>query len=123
MVGETSVASTRPLRPTRRAVRPAWARAYRHRLGDLDAEIDDAERDHDLERRAHAEAERQAVLDELGRVTGTAGRPRAFANHPAERARKAVAGRVKDAIRKLEPVLPELAAHLRRNVVTGTYCR
>ena len=30
---------------------------------------------------------------------------------------------MRDAIRKLEPVLPELAAHLQRNIVTGTYCR
>jgi len=97
--------------------------AYRRRLADLDADIDDAARDQDPERRARAEAERQAVLDELGRVTRPGGRVRAFANHPAERARKAVAGRVRDAIRKLEPVLPELAAHLQRNIVTGTYCR
>ena len=96
---------------------------YRRRLADLDADIDDAERDHDPERHARAETERQAVLDELGRITGTGGRARAFANHPAERARKAVAGRVRDAIRKLEPVLPEMAAHLQRNIVTGTYCR
>ena len=97
--------------------------AYRRRLADLDADIDEAENDHDPGRRARAEAERQAVLEELGRVTGSGGRARAFANHPAERARKAVAGRVRDAIRKLEPVLPELAAHLQRNIVTGTYCR
>ena len=97
--------------------------AYRRRLADLEADIDHAEHDHDPERRARAEAERQAVLDELGRVTGSGGRSRTFANHPAERARKAVAGRVRDAIRKLEPVLPELAAHLQRNIVTGTYCR
>ncbi|MFP5318626.1 MAG: ATP-binding protein [Acidimicrobiia bacterium] len=97
--------------------------AYRRRLADLEADIDDAERDHDSERRTRFEVERQAVLEELRRVTGVGGRARAFANHPAERARKAVAGRVRDAIRKLEPVLPELAAHLHRNIVTGTYCR
>ena len=70
-----------------------------------------------------AEAERQALLDELGRVTGAHRQPRQFANHPAERARKAVTARIRDAIRKLEPVLPELAAHLERTIVTGTYCR
>jgi hypothetical protein len=80
--------------------------AYRQRLVDLDADIDDAERDHDPERGARAAAERHAILDELGRVIGTAGRTRAFSNHPAERARKAVSGRIRDAIRKLEPDLP-----------------
>jgi hypothetical protein len=97
--------------------------SYRRRLADLDAEIDDAERLNDPERRAGAEAERQALLDEVGRVTGTGGRLRPFANYPAERARKAVTARVRDAIRKLEPVLPELAVHLERTIVTGTSCR
>ncbi len=97
--------------------------AYRQRIADLDGDIDDAERDHDPERRSKAASERQAILEELGRVTGTAGRTRAFANHPGERARKAVSGRIRDSIRKLEPVLPELALHLDRSIVTGTYCR
>ena len=97
--------------------------SYRDRLASLDADIAEAEQDNDDERRARAEVERQALLAELGRVTGTGGRPRAFANHPAERARKAVSARIRDSIRRLEPVVPELAAHLERTVVTGTYCR
>jgi hypothetical protein len=97
--------------------------AYRRRLADLDADIADAELDNDPERRAAAEAERQSLIDELSRVTGAGRRPRRFANHPAERARKAVTGRVRDAIRKLEPLVPELAAHLERTIVTGVYCR
>jgi hypothetical protein len=97
--------------------------AYRQRLADLDTDLAEADRHNDPERRAVAAAERQALLDELRRVTGTRHKPRQFANHPAERARKAVSGRIGDAIRKLEPVLPELAAHLQRTIVTGTYCR
>jgi hypothetical protein len=96
---------------------------YRKRLADVDDEIDEAARNNDFERVARLEAERQAVLDEVGRVSDVHGRARQFANHPAERARKAVAGRVRDAIRKLEPLLPDLAAHLHRTIVTGTYCR
>jgi hypothetical protein len=97
--------------------------SYRRRIADLDTEVDDAARDNDLERRARAEAERQAIIDELSRVTGTRGRSRPFANNPSERARKAVTARVRDVIRKLAPVLPELAAHLERSIVTGAYCR
>lgn len=97
--------------------------AYRRRLAELDAELDDAAGTDDPTRRARGEAERRALIDELGRVTGTRRQPRQFANHPAERARKAVSGRIRDAIRKLHPVLPELAVHLERAVVTGTYCR
>ncbi|HEX2023289.1 MAG TPA: AAA family ATPase [Acidimicrobiales bacterium] len=96
---------------------------YRRRLGDIDDEAAEADRHNDLERVTRLESERQALLEELGRVTGVQGRPRQFANHPAERARKAVTGRVRDAIRKLEPVLPDLATHLHRTIVTGTYCR
>jgi hypothetical protein len=97
--------------------------SYRERLALLDEEIDDAAEGHDDERRHRAELERQALLDEVARVTGTGGHRRQFANHPAERARKAVAARIRDTIRKLDPVLPELAAHLQRTIVTGTYCR
>ena len=97
--------------------------AYRQRLADLALDAAEADRYNDPERRARVEAERQSLIDELARVTDTRGQPRQFANHPAERARKAVTGRVRDAIRKLEPVLPELAAHLQRSIVTGTYCR
>lgn len=96
---------------------------YRQRIADLDAEVTDAERHNDPERLARATLERDALIDEIGRVTGVGGRQRQFANHPAERARKAVTARVRDAIRKLEPVLPDLAAHLERTIVTGTYCR
>jgi hypothetical protein len=97
--------------------------AYRQRLADLESERDEAAGYHDDERAARLEAERQALLQELGRLKGAHGRVRQFANHPAERARKAVAARVRDAIGKLEAPLPELAAHLHRTIVTGTYCR
>jgi len=97
--------------------------SYRRRLQSLDDEIDEAGRNNDDGRRARAELERQALLDELGKVTGASGRPREFANHPAERARKAVSARIRDTIRRLEPLLPDLAAHLERTIVTGTYCR
>lgn len=97
--------------------------SYRQRLADLDGELDEASRHHDLERAARLASEREALLEEVGRVTGMGGRRRQFANHPAERARKAVSGRVRDAIRKLDAVMPEVAAHFERTILTGTYCR
>ena len=97
--------------------------AYRERLADLETEQAEAASYHDDERSARLEVERQALLEELGRLRGAQGRVRQFANHPAERARKAVAARVRDAIGKLAPHLPELGAHLHRTIVTGTYCR
>ncbi len=97
--------------------------AYRQRLADLEADKAEAAAFHDDERAARVDAERHALLEELGRLTGAHGRPRQFANHPAERARKAVTARVRDAIGKLEAPLPELAGYLHRTIVTGTYCR
>jgi len=40
-----------------------------------------------------------------------------------ERARKAVAGRIKQAIDRVETHLPGLGRHLRLSVRTGTFCR
>jgi hypothetical protein len=97
--------------------------AYRQRLADLETEQAEAASYHDHERAARLEAERCALLEELRRLNGAHGRVRQFANHPAERARKAVTARLRDAIGKLEAPLPELAAHLHRTIVTGTYCR
>jgi hypothetical protein len=97
--------------------------SYRRRLHDIDDDLDEASRHHDPARVEELVAERGELLDELGRVTGQGGRQRTFANHPAERARKATTARIRDAIRRLEPVLPELAAHLHERVVTGTFCR
>jgi enamine deaminase RidA (YjgF/YER057c/UK114 family) len=56
-------------------------------------------------------------------VTGLGGRPRTFANRAVERARKAVTARIRDAVRRLDDVLPEAGAHLDRYVVTGVRCR
>jgi hypothetical protein len=97
--------------------------AYRQRLADLDDDVADAERQDDTERRARAESERAAIIAELRRVTRVGGQSRGFSNHPAERARKAVSGRIRDAIRKLRPDHPELADHLERSILTGNYCR
>jgi len=41
----------------------------------------------------------------------------------AERARKAVAARIRAAISTIDGVLPELADHLNWTIVTGAYCR
>ena len=97
--------------------------AYRARLVDLEDDRTEAEHHHDPARIERIDAERAALLDELGRVTGLGGRPRQLGATAGERARKAVSARIRDAIRRLEPLIPELAAHLDRSIVTGTWCR
>jgi AAA ATPase domain len=96
---------------------------YRDRLSDIDDEIDEARHDHDEARAARLDAEREAVLAELRRATTASGRAREFANHPAERARKAVSARIRASIATIGTVLPELEEHLSRTIVTGTNCR
>ena len=96
--------------------------AYRKRLDELDAEIDEAEDHADLGRSERLEAERQQLLAEIRRSTGLGGRIRSNPNDPAERARKAVSGRIRDAIRRLDEITPELAAHLNRSIHTGLRC-
>ncbi|HWL37250.1 MAG TPA: AAA family ATPase [Frankiaceae bacterium] len=99
------------------------AETYRRRLADLSAERLSAERDADAARLRAIDDEHDALVAELGAGTATGGRGRAFANHPAERARKAVAARIRDAVRRLDDALPELAAHLDKSLVTGVQCR
>jgi AAA ATPase domain len=97
--------------------------AYRQRLADLESDAAEAERHHDAERRSRIELERQALLHHIGQAAGADHRPRRFANHPAERGRKAVSARIRDTIRRLAPVMPDLASHLDASIVTGTWCR
>jgi hypothetical protein len=98
-------------------------REYRKRLADLDTELDQAEANHDPARRDRVAAERDALLDEMRRATGLGGRDRRLGGSEAERARKAVAARLRDAIGRITKAIPELGAHLDRSVTTGIYCQ
>lgn len=97
--------------------------AYRQRLADLEEDAAEAAENRDAERHSRIQEEREALVDELGRVTGLGNRRRTFSSYPAERARKAVTGRLRDTIRRLEHDAPRLASHLHAAIVTGTYCR
>lgn len=95
--------------------------AYRQRLEQLDAELDAADSAGDEVAGARAQAERDAILHELGAATGLAGRRRTTGDG-GERARTTVTSRIKDAIKRIDEVHPELARHLRASVRTGTFC-
>jgi hypothetical protein len=97
--------------------------AYRQRLADLAELMADARDDQNHELATRRELEREALLAELRRSTTPGGAGRTFANHSAERARKAVSGRIREAVRKLRDDMPALAAHLDQTVLTGTFCR
>ncbi|WFE33966.1 AAA family ATPase [Micromonospora sp. WMMD975] len=95
---------------------------YRQHLRRLDDEIDRAAARDDTRRLAALDAERAALLDELRAAAGLAGRTRRLGDQ-AERARKAVTGRIRDTLRRIEQRHPALAAHLRESVTTGGTCR
>jgi predicted ATPase len=95
--------------------------SYRRRLADLEEDIGEAVASNDPERAARAREEREFLLAELGAAVGLGGRERRLLD-PAERARKAVAGRIRDALDHIEAAHPELARHLRRSLRTGAFC-
>lgn len=96
--------------------------AYRHRLRDIEEELDDADAAGASARSARLLAEREAIAAELTGAYGLGGRARRTGSS-AERARTAVTNRIRDAISRMRPVHPELAQHLSRAVRTGTFCR
>lgn len=96
---------------------------YKRRIARLDEDIDRAAVRNDTVRGESLASEREALIAELRRSTTRTGGSRVFANYPAERARKAVAARVRDAISRLHSELPALGRHLDASVLTGIYCR
>jgi hypothetical protein len=101
--------------------RPALI-AYRQRLAELDRELDAAESGADLAHHQRASDEREQLLAELHRATRPDGRSRTFGT-TAERARKAVTARIRDAIRRIADAHPDLGTHLDRTIRTGMTCR
>ena len=96
--------------------------AYRRRLAELDELLDAADARGDPAASDRARAERSALLAELAAATGRGGRRRRLGDED-ERARKAVTARIRDVLRRIRAVHPELADHLDASVSTGTACR
>jgi hypothetical protein len=96
-------------------------RAYRERIAELEAEIEEARRWNDPERTARAEGELDALTRELARAVGLGGRDRRAASD-SERARVSVTKALRSALRRLEDQHPELGRHLSLAVHTGTFC-
>jgi hypothetical protein len=95
--------------------------AYRRRLAEIDADIEEARADGDDERAARADAERDFLVRELARAFGLGGRARR-AGSASERARAGVTRALRQAIARIAEHHPQLGEHLGRTVRTGTYC-
>jgi tetratricopeptide (TPR) repeat protein len=95
--------------------------AYKARLAGLTGEIDDAEDAGSPGRAEALRSERDALVRELAAATGLGRRDRKLGDE-AERARKTVSARVRDALAKIGQAHPELADHLRSSLRMGTLC-
>jgi hypothetical protein len=78
--------------------------AYRRRLEEIDADIDDARAARDAVREAQADEERSFLLSELSRAVGLGGRA------------------VRQAIARIAEHHAPLGEHLQHAIRTGTYC-
>jgi hypothetical protein len=95
--------------------------AYKSRLEELRAELEEAEGFNDPARAAKARAERDLLVGELARAVGLGGRDRRAASH-AERARLNATRAIRAAIANLARANPSLGRHLEATVRTGRYC-
>lgn len=95
--------------------------AYRRRLTELDAEVEEATAWNDPVRAERGRREIDALTSELARGLGLGGRHRR-AGSTAERARVNVTRAIRSAIARIAEVHPDAAAHLEASVRTGTYC-
>jgi hypothetical protein len=111
-----------PGTPAQPALDDTAVARFRDRLRDLEEDLEEADRHGDLARAARLAAEHDAVVEELTRAFGRAGRARQAGSDPDERLRKAVSARVKASIERLEELHPALGCHLRISVRTGFWC-
>lgn len=100
---------------------PQARREYRHRIEELQGELEQAESDNDAARSDRVRVELDAVIDELAKATGLGGRSRKMGS-PGERARTAVTWRIRSAIKKVASAHPRLGQHLTNSIRTGNFC-
>jgi tetratricopeptide (TPR) repeat protein len=95
--------------------------AYRQRLAELDGALDRAAARGDAAAADDLEAERVALVAELKRAAGLAGRQRGFSDE-AERARVNVTRTIRQALDRILIADPEAGRHLLGSVRTGLRC-
>jgi hypothetical protein len=96
-------------------------RAYRQRLAVLDEALGRAATRGDATAAGGLEAERAALVAELKRAAGLAGRPRGFSDE-VERARVNVTRTIRQALDRILAADPEAGRHLLASVHTGIRC-
>lgn len=100
---------------------PQARAAYRARLSDLEAEIEEAEAFNDPGRAARARDEAEALRRQLSAAFGLHGHARR-AGSVAQRARVNVRNNIAAALKAIARHDPELADHFAKAIRTGMYC-
>lgn len=95
--------------------------SYRQRLQSLRSELAEAEQLNDLGRVAALRAEEQFVIRELSAAYGVGFHARTSSSE-IEKARKAVAYRIRTALEKIKKSHPPLWRHLFVTIKTGVFC-
>lgn len=96
-------------------------RAYRRRISDLEAEIEEARRFNDPGRVERASVELDLITEELRSAVGLGGRDRPQGSGH-ERSRVNVTRSIRRAIDAFTDAAPDLGAHLSVSVNTGGFC-
>ena len=96
-------------------------RAYRRRIVDLEAEVEEADRFNDVARAERARVELEQVMEELRRAVGLGGRDRPHGSGH-ERARVNVTRSIRRAIKAIAAEAPDLGGHLDVAILTGRFC-
>jgi non-specific serine/threonine protein kinase len=95
--------------------------AYRARLHELAAEIDEADSWADAERAARARREVDLLTEQLAQAVGLGGRDRR-ALSDAERARVTVTKAIRAGVQRIANLDADLGAHLEVSIRTGSFC-
>jgi hypothetical protein len=100
---------------------PKAKAAYKARLESLREQLQEAQRFCDPARAEAAQAEIDAVADELARSVGLGGRDRKIGSQ-VERVRINVQRRLRDAVQRIEEHDQALGRYLAATIKTGTFC-
>ena len=101
---------------------PEARAAYRQRMQELQAELEEAHEFNDLGRIERLQEELDFLSQELTLAVGLGGRTRKT-NSPTERARSTITKAIKSAIKQLAKSHPALGEYLTKTIRTGTFCR
>ncbi|HXB50572.1 MAG TPA: hypothetical protein VNW50_22675 [Streptosporangiaceae bacterium] len=103
------------------ALDPQAVSAYRRRLKQLNAAIDELEAGDAADQAASLRVERDWIMAQLANAAGLSGRTRLFSDE-GERARVAVGKAIRRALARISEADADIGDHLRQRVHTGKRC-